>query len=433
MKRMKILAFLCLIAPVLFGQDAGREDFFKDENLDADLKRGEGLTLKIALIGPGDELYFWWGHIALVIEDAFTGRATFYDYGQFSFKNEDFFKNFAFGRLLYTCGASPAEANYAVYRAANRDITVYTLDIAPEKREEVRRFAEHNVLPENKDYYYHHFRDNCATRIRDIIDLAVDGQFKERYESAPGRYTLRQHIRRHMWFSPFMDWFLNFLMGQNIDQPITVWEEMFLPSEIVRDMLDFRYLDPDGAERLLVQDETVLHRAQNRPAVLDAPRPQGLWELPIGLGIAAALILCGTLRTRRPGKYRLIFGISQSLLGLFFGGAGSVLFFMTFFTNHDYTYQNSNILFASPLLLAAVPLGAVFCGGGTVKKRFFAEQLLRAIWTYMFFGCILSMAITLFPGFFQQSQATQALTLPFALILSFLPEWFGKNRKIGMR
>ncbi|MDR0525450.1 MAG: DUF4105 domain-containing protein [Spirochaetaceae bacterium] len=414
--RKLLFILLCLLAPS-FG--------YPEE------KSGEYLTLKIALIGPGDELYFWWGHIALVIEDARTGKAVFYDYGQFSFENKNFFTNFALGRLLYTCGASPAEGNYRIYAATNRDITVYTLDVAPEKREEVRKFAEHNVLPENKDYYYHHFRDNCATRIRDIIDLAVDGQFKERYGNAPGRFTLRQHVRRHTWFSPFMDWLLNFLMGQGIDKPITMWEEMFLPSEIVRDLRDFRYRDPAGEERLLVEREEVLHRARNRPAVLEAPRTQGLWEGPVGLVIAGALLFCGLLARNRPKPYRLIFGLSQSLLGLFFGGGGAVLFFMTFFTDHDYTYHNSNLLYVSPLLLAAVPLGWVFGAGKTPKKRFFAEQLLRAIWTYMFFGCILSMVIKLFPGFYQQNQATQVLTFPFALTLSFIPTWIG--RKGGIR
>lgn len=387
---------------------------------------GDRLTLKVAVMGPGDQLYFWWGHVALVIEDDRTGRAVFYDYGVFSFENEHFFTNFAFGRLLYSCRASPAEGNYREYIRTNRDITLYTLDISPEKREEVRRFAEKNVLPENRDYFYHHFKDNCATRIRDIIDIATDGQFKERYGDAPGRFTLRQHVRRHTWFSPFIDWILNFLMGQDIDAPITVWEEMFLPSEIAGRIKEFRYRDPAGAERTLVLGEEVLNRAQNRPAVLEAPRKQWPRELAVGLGITALLALCMAQRKKRPRLCGVLLGVSQSMLGLVFGVAGSMLFFMTFFTNHDYTYHNSNILYVSPLLFGAVPLGCMLWAGKTVKKRFFAEQLLRALWTYMTFGCILSMVIKLFPGFYQQNQVTQALVLPFALTLSFIPLWIGR-------
>ncbi|MDR2534606.1 MAG: DUF4105 domain-containing protein [Treponema sp.] len=393
--------------------------------------RGERLTLKIALIGPGDELYFWWGHIALVIEDEAVGKAGFYDYGIFSFENEHFFTNFAMGRLLYSCGVSPAERNYAIYSKTNRDITVYTLDIAPEKREELRQFAEKNTLPENRDYYYHHFKDNCATRIRDLIDFAVDGQFKERFGEAPGRYTLRQHVRRHTWFSPFMDWILNFLMGQVIDTPITVWQEMFLPSEIAARIQDFTYQDPSGQERALVKRIETLNKAQGRPPVLETPPRQWRRSLGVGLGIAVVLGIGIAQKKKRPKFYRVFSGVTQSLLGGFFGIAGSILFFMTFFTNHDYTYRNSNILYINPLLLAIVPLGICFAGTKIKKKRFFAEQLLKSLWTYVLFGCILSIVITLFPGFYQQNQVTQALVIPFALVLSFIPQWI--ERGLNMR
>jgi hypothetical protein len=231
-----------------------------------------------------------------------------------------------------------------------------------------------------------------------------------------------------------MDWLLNFLMGQTIDAPITVWEEMFLPSEIGARIEDFQYRDPSGAERSLVARREVLNRARNRPPVLDAPRNQWPRELAAGLAGAGLLVLPGALlKKKRPALYRGIMGLSQSALGLFFGAAGSMLFFMTFFTNHDYTYNNSTILYINPLLLAAVPLGGIFGCGGPGKKRFFAEQLLQALWTYVLFGCILSIVIKLFPGFYQQNQGTQALVLPFAFILSFIPQWIERGLKRGVR
>ncbi|MDR2518815.1 MAG: DUF4105 domain-containing protein [Spirochaetaceae bacterium] len=415
-------ALICLLAPPLASQD------YAEAGAKA---RGERLTLKIAVIGPGDALYFWWGHIALIIEDEAASTALFYDYGVFSFENKNFFTNFALGRLLYSCRATPVAENLYGYIRTNRDITVYTLDIAPEKREEIRRFAEKNILPENRDYYYHHFKDNCATRIRDLIDLAVDGQFKDRFGAAPGRYTLRQHVRRHTWFSPFIDWILNFWMGQDIDTPITVWQEMFLPSEIGRRIEGFQYLDPSGARRVLVREREAVNTARNRPAVLEAPRRQWIRALPAGLGIAGYFIALGIVfrKDRASSLYRRLCGAGQSLLGLFFGLAGSVLFFMTFFTNHDYTYHNSNILYINPLLLAALPLGILYAGKGHEKRRFFAGQLLRSLWTYTLFGCILSIVIKLLPDFYQQNQVTEVLVMPFALVLSFMPRWIGRRAR----
>jgi hypothetical protein len=376
---------------------------------------GDDLTLKIAVIGPGDELYFWWGHLGLVIENRGNGTSRFYDYGIFSFENVNFFVNFAFGRLLYTCGVSSSASNIGHYIRTNRDITLYTLDLPPADRLEVFNFAQWNVRPENRDYFYHHFRDNCATRIRDIIDMAVKGQFREKYGAAPGRYTLRQQVRRHTWFSPLIDWFLNFWMGRGIDTPISVWDEMFLPSEIGMRIGEFSYIDSSGLERKLVSDIEFVNRSENRPGVLDSPPRFWTGELILG----AALALCFVLFRKR----RRIFGLGASFFGLFFGLAGSVLFFMTFFTNHDYTYHNSNILFVNPLLLAALPLGLCFALGRKAEQRARAEKFLRLLFTYVSVVCFLTILARALPGYHQQNQSVQALILPPALALSFFPGW----------
>jgi hypothetical protein len=160
---------------------------------------------------------------------------------------------------------------------------------------------------------------------------------------------------------------------------------------------------------------------------LAVPRKQ--WPRELVLGIAAAVLLCALslFRRKKPAAGRVILGILQSLLGLFFGGVGTALFFMTFFTNHDYTYHNSNVIYINPLLLAAVPLGIMMArhapasaAGG--PRRFSPEGLLRILWTYVFLGGILTMVLKLLPGFYQQNQVTQALVLPFALVLSLAPE-----------
>jgi hypothetical protein len=387
--------------------------------------RGDYLTLKVAVMGPGDELYFWWGHIALVIDDASTGESRFFDYGIFSFESDHFFSNFVLGRLRYSCGVSPAERSYRAYRNTNRDITVYTLNLPPRTRDEIRRFAENNVLPENKYYWYHHFRDNCSTRIRDIIDLAAGGQFKAAFENAAGRYTLRQHVRRHTWFSPFFDWLLNFLMGQDIDRPITVWDEMFLPREVGNNILNFTYTDTDGAERKLVTKVEELNRAVKRPAVLDVPRRQWPRELALGTALSALIVFLALLKREKPAVSRVSLGLLQSFLGLLFGAAGTALFFMTFFTNHDYTYHNINVIYINPLLLAALPLGILYARGssaaGSALGRFSPQRLLRVLWTCVFLGGVLSLLLRLLPGIFQQNQVTLALVLPFAFTLSVFP------------
>jgi hypothetical protein len=405
------LLFSCTVLPFLAAQTRGG--------------RGEDLTIKIAVMGPGDELYFWWGHIALVIDDARTGSSRFYDYGLFSFENEHFFTNFAFGRLLYSCGASPAASNIAVYVNTNRDVTMYTLDLPPAKRAEIRDFAENNVLPENRNYFYHHFRDNCSTRIRDIVDLATDGQFMERYGNAPGRFTLRQHVRRHTWFAPFSDWLLNFLMGQDIDLPITVWDEMFLPAEVGMRINEFSWTGQDGVVRRLVSGSEIVFKAEGRPAVLDVPRRQ--WPRELLFSIIISLIVIGFYFLQSKNRAgQILLGISHSIFGLFFGIAGALLYFMSLMTNHDYCYHNANLLFATPLFLAAVPLGLCYAKSRSPKERLLPEILLRLLWLLCALGIFISMLLKLLPWFWQQNLVDQMLMLPLALVLSLEP--FGLKR-----
>jgi hypothetical protein len=407
-----VLLFLALFAavPRVAAQDATAES-------------GDHLTIKLAIMGPGNDVYFWWGHIALVIEDSLSGEASFYDYGVFSFDADNFYVNFAMGRPLYSCRVSPADLNYRVYRMTNRDITLYTLDLPPETKEEVRRFVENNVRPENRDYYYHHFKDNCSTRIRDILDLATLGQFKESFGDAPSPFTLRQQVRRHTWFDPLMDWLLNFLMGQDIDVPITAWQEMFLPQAVGDYIANFSYTDARGTERKLVSDIEILNRAVNRPAVLERPRRQWVRELIFGLCIAAVLLLLRFLRNQYPGPGGVAWGAAQSLLGLFFAGTGTVLFFMTFFTNHDYTWYNINVLFVNPLWFAAVVWAIRFTCAATFGQRRAPEYRLKCFWTVVFVLCLVTIPLKLLPFFYQQNQVTQAMLLPIAFVLGWFPEW----------
>jgi hypothetical protein len=401
---------------------------------------GDELTLKVAVIGPGDELYFWWGHLGFIIEDSLAGTSLFYDYGVFSFENVNFFSNFALGRLLYTCEVSGSASNIGYYLMTNRDITLYTLDLPPEVKLAVARFAQWNVRPENKDYYYHHFRDNCVTRIMNIIDMAVEGQFKERYGQAPGRYTLRQHVRRHTWFSPVMDWLLNFWMGQDIDRPVTVWDEMFLPSEIGRRIAEFSYRDPEGIQRPLASNIQTVNLAENRPAVLETPPRFWIRELLAGLLLALLVLFVSRPKKRPAGEpagggsppdtARRFLGLFQALAGLLFGLAGLLLFFMAFFTDHDYTYHNSNLLFINPLLLAALPLGLCLAFSKKPERREASRRYLGLLFTYVSLFCAGTIVIRLLPGFYQQNQPVQALVLPISLALSYFPRWISriKNR-----
>jgi hypothetical protein len=353
----------------------------------------------------------------MIIEDRLTGEDRFFDYGVFSFDNENFFLNFAFGRLLYTSTVSDTSAVIRRYIETNRDITIFTLNLTSAQKEAILRAAERNTLPEYRDYLYNHFSDNCVTRVTNLLDDALGGQFYSMAENTPGRYTLREHVRRHTYFSPFWDWLLNFLMGRGIDSPSTVKQELFLPSEVGRVLRTFRYIGDDGTEQPLLASVEVINTATGRPPVLDSPPAQWPYTLCLGAAIALVLLVFMFVSKKHPVCGRILLHLSQAVLGLVFGLVGTVAVFMAFFTNHDYSWNNINIVFVNPLLLAAVPLGCIAAFTKKKRRRTLCGRLLKGLWIYVFFGSLLTLLIGLIPGYGQQNLATVTLIAPFALAL----------------
>ena len=379
----------------------------------------DNLLFKIAIFGPSDDIFIWWGHIGLIIENMSSNYARIYDWGIFAFSGDSFVRAYALNDISYRCGVSPASEDIENYINEDRDIVMYTLDLDSSQKEAILDYANNNIRQENCWYTYHQFRDNCSTRVRDLIDMGTGGQLKKYFENAPGRFTFREHMRRFIWYSPFSDWFLGFLFGREGDRDISMWEEMFLPVELGRSIADYSYIDDTGARRKLVSNVEIINETKNRTAVLETPRSQIPRTLAAGLAIAALLMLARLLRKKRPLAGRALMGIIQSAAGLALGIAGSILFFASRVPERDYMRGNINLLYANPLALAVIPLGIIAALGA--KFSLGAERCLRIWWRYVCAACVVSALLNILPFLRQDNWPTLALILPVALALS-LPE-----------
>jgi hypothetical protein len=372
--------------------------------------RAEDLVVQLVTIGPSDPLYTWWGHSALIVEDSRLGVSRFYNYGLFSFEQESFILNFAMGRLWFQVGASDTGRELAYYRSLGRSIRIQTLALSPQKRLEMGRFLENNILPQNRTYLYDHYYDNCATRVRDLIDATIDGQLAEA-TSANGRMTLREHTRRFTEHSHFMDWLLMFLMSEVIDHPISMWEEMFLPSELERNVATLRYRNETGQEIPLVGESFVYFDAPQQRPVLEQASPIWFRALIPGLILGLPGLLLGFLlwrgRKNRDPKWTLM-GICSTLVGLIVGLPGGALFFMSTFTDHTVTYANENLFLTNPLILAAIPFGLVAALGRGSRSR----RLLQLFWIIMAGLACVYLLLKLFPFFGQANSGALATLLP---------------------
>ena len=167
----------------------------------------------------------------------------------------------------------------------------------------------------------------------------------------------------------------------------------------------------------------------NRPAVLDIPRLQWPRELILGCVLALFFVLLRLFRTRSISTAAYFWALGQGALGFFFGVAGTMLFFMMIFTDHDYTYWNINILFINPLLLVALPLGIRFCRAHSSQEQDKQEVLIKTLWSGCLGLALIGILINAFPFFRQQNQVDLALILPPLIALSWLPDLFIYTRR----
>ncbi|MEM1347475.1 MAG: DUF4105 domain-containing protein [Myxococcota bacterium] len=372
------------------------------------LSEGEDLEIELVTFGPGSDIASWFGHSALVVRDKRLRQTRVYNYGMFTF-HDQLILEFLTGRLNFWVGESPYMYTLRRYAAEDRYVHINVLNMTPEKRVEVARALAVNVLPENRAYLYHHYWDNCSTRVRDMIDLATDGQFNAYAASTPSRMSLRDHTLRFatLWI---LGYGMMFAEAHQMDDPITVWEEMFLPPELELQVDTFEYTLPSGERVPLTLKKEVFHKTELRAPVRETPPNLYPWWLLMGVlfGLgsygSARMLADRETRTRR-----IVFGLYQATLGLVFGGAGMILV-LFLFTDHFITHYNENMFLVNPLTFSILPVGLMVAFG---SER--ARTWLIRLWYMCAAIAALGIALKVLPWFYQNNGLTLSIVVPMLL------------------
>ncbi len=378
------------------------------------------LQFYLVTFGPGDDIPSYWGHTALVVEDTVLHAQAIYNFGLYSF-DEDMLMRFAMGRLIFEVGRASVASYFNYYRSENREIRTTQLNIPLNHRLWLARKLEWYVRPENKKYLYHHYFDNCATRLRDLLNTAWDGQF-HKATSQIATMTLRDHTRRYTARNPALEFILMFLMSDAIDRPIQQWDEMFLPDELERHVVNFTYVDSLGQKHRAAQQPVIRFKA-NRPATPTTPPPHEWLFLIIGVAIAGVILTTVWLGIRHSFQWlELLFSIYNFIIGIALGIPGLVLFFMSYFTEHDVTYHNENLFLAHPLTI----LIALFSIALAWQKPW-AFKFLRKLWHLQLAGALVLIALKLLPAFDQDNLMIFCFILPIDLSMVAAFEWFNQT------
>lgn len=297
----------------------------------------EKTEISIIIMGPEKPLYSWFGHAAIVVWQP-GGHGVMYDYGVFDTQQKGFYWNFIRGRMLYNIWATDADWRLELEMEGGRSVVEYRLDLPPQAKYQIMEFLKRNALEENNTYLYHFYKDNCATRLRDIIDAATGGDFQRWAKTQPVEGTYRSWAERYLGHSFFTSWMLNYLQGPEVDQPISLWEQMFLPDRLGDAIQEYA---PLGAQR-------IVHQEQDRSVIpftpSHTPVSNDIWSFLFGLLLAAITWLFWRNGWKGLGK------AWNFLLLLVLGVCGTILCYAVCFSDLDVTWFNESLLVVNPLL-----------------------------------------------------------------------------------
>lgn len=300
----------------------------------------EKAEISILTIGPGQELYDKFGHSAFRIQDPVTGQDVVFNYGEYDFETPNFYLKFARGKLLYQIGADYFEPFFRRYIAQNRTIKEQVLNFTLAEKQAISDYLWNNLKPENKKYKYDFFFDNCATKIRDVLQQTLGNKLEYRENHIIEELTFRDLIQQNLEANSWGSLGIDVALGAVIDKKAEPIEYQFLPEYIYK-----------GAENAVIHRSEGDESLVKSSSLLYGKRPMkdenNFFLSPFAvLGILGLLIMAITVwdykRKKRSHFLDFIIFLTTGLIGIF-------LLLLWFATDHTATAYNYNLLWAFPI------------------------------------------------------------------------------------
>lgn len=308
-------------------------------------KLSERATISIITLGPHHEVSFLgFGHSAFRISDPQTGMDYAFNYGIFDFDRPDFLTNFALGHNVYMLGVHDFRPFQESYIEDNRYIHEQVLDLTLEQKQKIFDFLVWNASPENREYLYDYFYDNCATRIRDVVAKSLGDDIKFDGSYITTDYSIRQLTDIYLKPFPWLDLGIDVCLGLPMDKQASPYEYMFLP-DYIESGFDHATVKKDSVTVPIVKEKNVIYSEHPQKYSSWLPHPLLVFGLVLLLAIALSV------------KDFLTKKLSNWLDVILFGSTGVIgvlLLMLWFFTDHKAAAYNFNLLWAMPTHIVAV-------------------------------------------------------------------------------
>ena len=259
--------------------------------------------IELLTLSPGESLWERFGHTALRVRKGTQDVVV--SFGAAPFRQPSFVWAFVRGRGDFWVVSHPFPEILARYKGYNRTLQSQNLLLSPARKEELIRRLNEYLLPENNHYRYNQLYDNCATRIRDLLDEVSGGALKR---AAKGRHPV-ESFRTLSLLAGSGSWIgsigFDLISGPHLDPPVTGWEEMFLPLALRDRVADARLSTGPLAE----PPRVILKRMGPSPLTGD------LYGARLKLlGLSLAGLIAALFATRR--RFASLVAVRRTAFGL---------------------------------------------------------------------------------------------------------------------
>lgn len=321
---MKTLALLAVFFLLLFSKTYA-----------ADLSPEAQISLLTC--APGDEIYSYFGHSAIRINDEQSGIDVVFNYGVFSFDTPNFIWRFTKGETDYMLYGYRMASFMEEYRKDQRSVYEQVLNLTQPEKQSLFNALIENAKKENRVYRYKHFSDNCSTRVRDQFEKCVNHQLQ--YDtSTDTKLTYRQLVDLCVPGNSWNGFGIKLALGIPADKITTYSQKMFLPD----------FLSKDMATAKVVKDGVGVPFVKARTTIYDAVpvKSRFSWASPAVVVNLFLLIVAGLTFVEYTRRERMI---ALDFVVFFSGGfAGLMLGFLCFFSVLEATGWNLNLIWALP-------------------------------------------------------------------------------------
>ena len=275
----------------------------------------DGRRAELLVFGAGEDVFERYGHAGLRILGPAAADDRIFNFGITDWTKPNYIQDFLTGRVAFWGNVRPWARTRNSYVKWDRTILRYPLDLTPAEVDALVVRLEHDVLPENRNYIYDTFRNNCATRLRDYIDDVTGGAVRRSLAEEPLGPSYREDVRVAFAAFPSLLILTEIVPGLPLDAHRSTWERMYRPA-VLGEAITHVHVTRDGVSRPLTTGP-IVDRLREGPEPLTGWPDLGQAILGgLAFALAGLALAIRSARPRRRVAAALLWLVPASLMAL---------------------------------------------------------------------------------------------------------------------